>query len=207
MSKRGGGVCLYSRNSFLCTQIMALSSPPPYIECIWSLLPLCKITLLALYVPPNLSVAQYSEIVEYIISEADTALNLVEGCKLMIVGDVNHLPTSDLETTLNLSQMVKVPTRGGSILDKIFIDQTLREDFQEPITMPNFGNSDHMAVYMKPVQKKPNQTQIKKVFDYRDSNIATFVETLKSQPWQRIYQSKDSIDLYVTFSMAWSTNL
>jgi len=113
----------------------------------------------------------------------------------MIVGDVNHFPTSDLETTLNLSQMVKVPTRGGSILDKIFMDQTLREDFQEPITMPNFGNSDHMAVYMKPVQKKPNQTQIKKVFDYRDSNIATFVETLKSQPWQRIYQSEDSIDL------------
>jgi hypothetical protein len=149
---------------------------------------------LALYVPPNLLTNEYSQILNYIISEADSALNILPGSKLIVTGDINKLPISDLESTLSLQQLVKAPTRGNSILDKFLIDESLCEDYNDPIIKPNFGNSDHKVVYIKPVQKKNSEIRVKKVYDYRTSNISAFVNTLQSQPWQNFYRSNDSID-------------
>ena len=82
-----------------------------------------------------------------IVTCADTALSFSAACNLIIAGDLNQLPTSDLTTTLNLKQCVNAPTRGNSILDKILIENSISEAFHEPAVMPNFGNTDHFCLY------------------------------------------------------------
>ena len=194
-SRRGGGVCIYVREEVTCRQITEVSAPPDVIECVWIAFPACKLVVLAMYVPPNLQAGQQTNVIDYVISQADSALNLIEDSRLVIVGDLNQLPTSTLESTLSLSQRVNVPTRGSSILDKVLIDESLCDDFREPVVGPNFGNADHLSVFLKPHAEQTNSRRIIKVFDYRESNVAAFVETLKSQPWHHLYHSEDSVDV------------
>ena len=129
------------------------------------------------------------------ITNVDAALSSIEGCSLIIAGDLNQLPISDLMSTLNLSQRVHCPTRGSSILDKILIEQTICEAYDEPTIVPNFGKADHSCVVIKPVvMSRKSCVQIKKVYDYRDSNISSFLRVLNSQPWQLFYRFNGDID-------------
>ena len=193
-SKRGGGVCIYSKEDITCRRVTQVSSPPDCIECIWTVIPLCKVIVLAIYVPPNLQATQLNDVVEYVISQADIALNTVEDGRLIIVGDINRLPTIELESTLSLTQCVNVPTRGFSTLDKILIDESLQDDFENPVVGANFGNADHLSVYLKPHTEITSVKTPIKVYDYRRSHMDAFVAKLRSQPWQNLYRSEDSID-------------
>ena len=125
VSRRGGGVCVYSREEVSCCKINGISDPPPFVECVWAALPGSKLVILAVYAPPNLLATQENELIEYIISQADKALSVIENSSLVIAGDLNKLPTSDLESTLSLNQCVNTPTRGSSILDKILVDEII----------------------------------------------------------------------------------
>ena len=194
VSKRGGGVCIYSRDEASCWQIKDISDPPPFVECVWTILPACKLVILAMYVPPNLLASQENELIEYIISQADKALSVIENSSLIIAGDLNQLPTSALESTLSLNQCVNTPTRGSSILDKILVDENLSENFKEAVVGPNFVNADHLSVLLKPHLEQKTSSRIVKVFDYRDSFVGAFVDSLKAQPWHRLYRSEESID-------------
>ena len=187
-------MCLYSKIDLLCRELTLIAPPPPFIECAWTLFPRCRVVILALYVPPNLHAAQYEAINDYIITNVDSALGSIEGCSLIIAGDLNQLPTSDLMSTLNLSQRVHHPTRGNSILDKMLIEQSICEAYDEPTIIPNFGTADHSCVMIKPVMARRSCAQIKRVYDYRNSNIACFLKVLKSQPWQLFYRFNGDID-------------
>lgn len=193
--RRGGGVCVYPRSEMVCQTVSQLSCSPPFIECIWIALPTYRIILLAMYVPPNLHVAQLSQVNDYVTSQADVAMSVFQDYKIIVAGDLNNLPTSCLESTLCLTQCVHVPTRGNSVLDKILVDESLRDGFEEPIVGPNIGTADHLTVSMKPVNKIQSWVQWKKVYDYRSSNIQAFVKVLQSQQWQKLYYSEYSVDV------------
>ena len=193
--KRGGGVCICPKADVACRMIPQLDRPPPFVECVWTAHPQHKSIVLAIYVPPNLNSSQLIEVIDYIISQAETAMNIFEDCKLVVAGDLNNLPTSLLETTLSLSQCVRVPTRGTAILDKILVDDSLCDNFHEPVIGANFGNADHRSVIMRPKKEKHNPSQVKKVYDLRNSHLNAFIRTLKCQPWQKLYYSDGSIDV------------
>ncbi len=52
------------------------------------------------------------------------------------LGDLNQLPTQDLENTLGLIQVVDKPTRKGAILDKILLDHRLCDNYHSAIVGP-----------------------------------------------------------------------
>ena len=192
--KRGGGVCLFSKVGVSCREITCLAQPPSWIECVWVAIHASKIVLLALYVPPNLNSEEIKAVTDYITTQADTALNCVPESKLMIIGDLNHLPTSDLESTFGLYQTVLSPTRGEAILDKVLMEQDLLESYHSPIVGANFGKSDHLSVFVKPKRERTEAVQIKKVYDFRESNMNTFLDNLKNKSWHKIYTSGESLD-------------
>ena len=99
-NKRGGGVCVYARQDVLCKRLEDVTDCPAWIESISILLPNHKLVLLSLYVPPNLTSAQLSAVNDWIASQADSALSHVEDSKIIILGDLNQLPTTDIEQTL-----------------------------------------------------------------------------------------------------------
>lgn len=193
-SKRGGGVCVYCRADILIHRIEVVSPPPPCIECIWAAFPTLKIILLALYVPPSLTSSQLHEVTIYIESEVDKALNLLRESKLVILGDLNHLHTEGLENTLGLKQIVDQPTRKKAILDKILLDHALIDNYHSPIVGPNIGIADHFSVYLKPQTDVSHNVQIKKVYDYRQSNLQAFSDKLRKFSWHFFYSPTLTID-------------
>ena len=193
--RRGGGVCLYHKNSTCCYILSEVSPSPPSIECIWTHFPSFKLVLLSLYVPPNLSASQLKDVIDYIVLSSDEALNHAGDCNLVILGDMNNLPTADLEQTLGLIQTVNSPTRGHAILDKIFMDQELYPAFSTPTVCPNFGSADHLAVFSKPIFISEETPKIVKVYDYRKSNIDNFLAALQSKQWHSMYLAPVSLDV------------
>lgn len=197
--RRGGGVCLYHKKTICCNTLSELCPSPSSIESLWTHFPSFKIVLLSLYVPPNLSAMQLKAITDYIVLSSDEALNHVGDCNLVILGDLNNLPTADLEQTLGLTQTVNSPTRGNAILDKIFMDQEVCPAFSIPTVLPNFGSADHFAVFIKPISTSVETPKIIKVYDYRKSNLNNFIASLQSKAWHSMYLAPASLDAKCAF--------
>ena len=192
--RRGGGVCLFVKDHFPVRYLTGLPPPPPCIESVWLFLSTLKLIILALYVPPGLSASQHYEISDYIVCGADEAFNNVADSNLIILGDINNLPTSGLENSLSLRQVVQIPTRGASILDKILIDENICDFYCSPTTRPNFGRADHLAVMLQPVNRPSDPARLVKVFDFRASNIRKFQNSLKLQRWHDLYKSTNDVN-------------
>ena len=191
---RRGGVCIYFKRDIPCNTIN-IGDCPPWIESVWVHFPLFNILLLALYVPPNLSVSQLNTVIEYIASGFDVATNLIKGCNVVILGDLNNLPTLNLEQSLGLLQLVHEATRGNAVLDKILIEPTLENYYGTPIVGPNFGKSDHLSLFLKPLTERTYSPSVVKFYDYRQSHMIEFLSRLKYQRWQEIYKSSESVDV------------
>ena len=195
--KRGGGVCVYIRNDVTVCDLSdkLVSECPSSIEGLWILLPSFRIVLCSLYVPPSLSSDTYKEICEFIITNADRMLSNFVDCRLIVLGDLNQLPTTILEQHLDMVQVVSSPTRGTSILDKVLISTSLREQYGSPIVGPNFGKADHLTVQLCPNAETSYSPSLKKVYDFRRCNVEAFVSALKAYPWHRFYLSENSLEL------------
>ena len=117
--------------------------------------------LLALYIPPGLCKSEQEVIV---MSTSDTLERILSqssaDTKLLIAGDLNDLPTEDIELQFTLRQVVKQPTRGDAILDKILLDVKLVDMYNTPIVGPNLATSDHRTVFLLPIKLKTNITRI-----------------------------------------------
>ena len=93
--------------------------------------------------------------------------------KLIIIGDLNQLPTTDLESTFGLYQLVTSPTRGKATLDKVLMDHELSTNYHSPIVRPNFENTDHLSVFVK------SQSETTQPVDIKNTSFAT-IETATS---------------------------
>ena len=195
--RRGGGVCVYSKHDIACS-VISIGNRPPWIESVWVHFPIFNILVLALYVPPSLSVSQLNTVTEYIVSGFDDATNLANGCHFVLLGDLNNLPTSNLEQSLGLLQLVHEATRGSAVLDKILIEPALDTYYDTPTVGPNFGKSDHLSVFLKPLSERAFSPAVVKVYDYRKSHMSEFLSRLKYQRWQEIYKSSGSVETKCT---------
>ena len=175
--RRGEGVCVFYRDFIHCKVLSDLPLSPPWIECTWTHFPTFRIVLLSIYIPPSLTAPQLNSVVNYIIVSTDEELNQAYSCNVIIAGDLNRLPTDDIEHTLGLIQTVQFPTRCSAILDKILVDESLYENYKAPIGAPNFGKSDHIAVLQMPLLQRQTTQKIVKIYDYRESNMCNFVKS------------------------------
>lgn len=193
-NRRGGGVCVYFKYDVPCKVLNTTEVCPPWIESILSHFPSFNILLLAIYVPPSLSTSQLSSVIDYIVAIFDEASRNLQQCNIVILGDLNNLPTSQLEQALGLLQVVCAPTRGSAILDKILIEPALEDSYGIPIVGPNFEKTDHLSVFLKPHSQRVYSPNIVKVYDYRQSHMNDFLHRLKYQRWQEIYSCSAPVD-------------
>lgn len=199
MNRQGGGVCCYIRSDIRCKRLDCYVHP--LTESIWMQLSDSKIILNAIYVPPNLKAIHHREIIENIIDSADLSLaHLPEG-RLIVAGDINNLSTSDIETSLDMIQIVDVPTRNDSILDKILISKKMKPCyFNNNVRVSTtdhvpalqvgapIGNSDHRTVILRShVKQRTISMKVKSLYDFRFSNIRNFLNELQLVDWSPIY--------------------
>ena len=173
--RKGGGVCIYVNNDLACTPISDSNLVNQKYESIFLSIPVLNMFLLAMYIPPGLTKLQHDNITQNVKDSIEAVLSDSPSAKLLACGDFNDFPTDFFETEFSLNQVVTQPTRENAILDKIFLDDVLREHYDPPIVGPNLSSSDHRTVFLPAIRAKPVLVREKKVYDYRESHIAQFV--------------------------------
>ena len=191
----GGGVCCYVHKDTSCSQLEMLTQKPPSIECLWLKFPKFKIVLAVLYIPPSLSSIQYSEIRDYIIVSADIAMDSVQDGRLILLGDFNRMDTRDLESSLDVEQIVREATRGEATLDLIFLDSDMKDRYHDPVIGPHLGSSDHMSVLLRPLTMVSRTVSVHKVVDYRKSSLDLIWHNISQLPWHKWYRSDLSVSM------------
>ena len=83
---------------------------------------------------------------------------------MVLCGDVKQLRDTRLKNDLQLKQLVKVATRGESILDKVYTDCS--QSYGEPVVLSEVGLSHHGVVLCQPA-------------------LATDLRTTNSPTWPR----------------------
>ena len=189
----GGGVCVYVNDCISCDPIVEINPPILPCERLFIRFVKLKVLLLAIYIPPNLKKKDHESIFEHMSSFIESSL-LRDDCeRLIIAGDLNDFPTENLEIQFSLKQTVTSPTRGDSILDKILLSHDLLDYYNDPTVEANLANCDHQTIFLLPTTTQPKLTRVKRVYDYRESNIAQFLQHINSYSWSDFYRSELSI--------------
>ena len=105
---------------------------------------------------------------------------------------LNHsakMNDSFLKTHYKFSQIVKVATRGQAILEKIWTKMNMA--YSEPVTVVEFGTSDHCKVLLNPSSKMTldtgNMTRMS-VKSMTEKEKATFELALSLIKWEPLYR-------------------
>ena len=201
--RKGGGVCCYVKSTISSLPIHAPFDCPSEIESVWLKFPVFKLVLAVLYVPPNLKIEIYKNVIDFVIKMSDWTTQDENLEKLVLAGDFNQLPTSEFESVLGLTQVVQEPTRGQAILDKIFLDTLSTTKYSLPIVGPNFGKADHKSVIMKPKSISHCTSRYVKVFDYRQSFLDKFSTKLAAVPWHLLYSLDADLQVKCNLFYQW----
>jgi len=149
----GGGVAVYISCSINCCKLSFENCDD--FELLWVLLrprqlprSLSCLLVAVMYCPPSYDASAMKKLISVIITSCDKLLRDCPDAGVFITGDFNLLQTTQFNKYLNLSQMVKDPTRKNNILDKIFTNCSALN--ASPMILPPVGRSDHSCVLVRP---------------------------------------------------------
>ncbi len=145
-----GGICMYIKNSIVFSVLDELSVTP--FEVLWfnlrcNRLPrgYSNLVIGTVYHPPC---ADNNSMLEYLSQCLSSIESWFPNCGILILGDFNKLNITRLQSSYNLKQIVKFPTRGNNTLDLILTN--MKDFYDSPISLPPFGLSDHVSIEAKP---------------------------------------------------------
>ena len=144
------------------------------------------ITVGVIYHPPN---SNNTELYNHISHCLDHILQVHPDSGVLLVGDFNHFKDASIKQSFKLVQLVKKPTRGDNILDKILTN--MDKFYATPQILPPLGASDHFVVTCHPniqhTYKKQNMHILKRSTDANGKNM--FVHAIKSIDWSELYRA------------------
>ncbi|XP_078255867.1 uncharacterized protein LOC144593736 isoform X2 [Rhinoraja longicauda] len=149
----GGGVC-FLINSTWCSDVVVLeTSCSPALEYLtvkchpyYLLQEFTSVILIAVHIPPQADVKLALEGLHTVINSLETKY---PKALLIIAGNFNQ---ANLTSVLpNYNQHISWPTRGSDSLDHCY---TTIKNAYRAVPRPNFGKSDHMAVFLLPAYKQ-----------------------------------------------------
>ena len=161
-SRRGGGICVYLPQGTYAKRRLDLEHEN--LECLLLWLrpirlprPLSGIAVCIVYHPPGLPVENHRQLNEYLVLTIDSLRNQHPNCGLVLLGDFNDFDISNILSSHNLKQVVKVPTRGTAILDLIITNQP--NLYEPPQVLAPLGSSDHNIVTWSPSLENTNSQE------------------------------------------------
>jgi len=195
--RKGGGVCIYIRDSFDCTRYHTSDK----FEVIWLRICHCHVHyfVACCYHPPR--------------SQYDPALFVLELCKtiddivdheaspvIVVTGDFNQLCLDCLEHDYGLAQIVTVSTHGDNILDKVY---TNRPDVFSAKVHKSLIKTKHMAVVAAPDFYLDHLTQYSRiavnVFDQREHHIDKLRYVIANIDWSSVTMESEISVMYSLF--------
>jgi len=191
--RKGGGVLVYVRQHLSSANVTPTSYACTFVEQVWIQIS-TNLLLISLYVPPSIRTSIQNELKDDIVEKIDQLLSRQPDLKIIIAGDLNQLSIASLEQDLNIENLVDLPTRGPSVLDKILVDKSVIDRYLSPVIVPNLGSSDHHGVFLRTGNVHTPIPTLHKVYDFRESNLHQFYAILTSFPWAEFYRSDDCLD-------------
>ena len=148
--KKGGGITCYIKNSIPWERWEHLEDPT--IESLWitarpKLLPreFPIIVIGAIYHPPG---AKDWNMIQHIQFSLESILQKHPHAGIFITGDFNQLKVAAITSGFHLCQIVKTPTRGKNVLDKILTN--MQHFYSNPSLVGQLRKSDHLSVIAVP---------------------------------------------------------
>ena len=198
--RRGGGVCVYVNNRFPVFHLEDISVPD--IESIWLLLKPSRlprgfnsIILGAIYHPPR---NDDRSLLAHIMESLDRALASNPGAAVILTGDFNQFKHRQLCSSFSLKQIVKRPTRGSNVLDKIFTN--VSKFYNVPDVVPPVGFSDHNSILLTPLNHCKNSRTVRFIRDAHPANRSLIAEILSHINWSPMYHMNSCNDQFQYFS-------
>ncbi|XP_068707894.1 uncharacterized protein [Montipora foliosa] len=147
---------------------------------------------------------------DYLKSTLTTIEGLYPGCGILLTGDFNRLNISRLLLQFKLKQLVRVPTRGDSMLDLIITNMPQLYNKNQVLTFPPFGLSDHNVVLLPPTSRPSRDTSSRRTMTRRDTRPSRKLELgrfLSSIDWSVLNSSADCNNKLRLFSDLVKTGL
>ena len=156
--RRGGGVALYIRST-IPASVWTYSADDRTYELLWMRAggPFVG----ALYHPPR-PLYTADSLLDYIEACVDELNRQFPTAPIILAGDFNQLSNEDVAERTGLSQIVYQPTRGHSILDRVFVSWPMYRTIR---VATSTVRSDHKAVVAYAVQP---------VLSYKTSSTKVF---------------------------------
>ena len=113
---------------------------------------------------------------------------------LIVTGDFNRYDQSFLTSHFPLRNIVSGPTRLNATLDFIFIEDSIRDAYDEHTVEigPPIGKSDHNTIFAPSCDYSKDTDQKKHVlFDLRESNLIEFEKKFLAHDFERFYAEED----------------
>ena len=201
--RQGGGVVCYVRSSIPTKHWSNLDSQK--LETIWLTLRPTRmprtyshLIVGVLYHPPN---DDDKGMLNQIEKSLDWILRHHPHSAIILLGDFNKLKDNRIRSNYQLRQIVKSPTRGRAILDKVYTNAlTLYSKTQ--VTAP-VGLSDHNVVTCYPALSEtycPPSVERIPCRQQSPMDKALFVEALKSVCWDPLYHMPTCEEQFLFFA-------
>ena len=119
--------------------------------------------------------------VEHCVAELSHDYPLAE---IILAGDLNKLQDDDIVERTGLTQIVRQPTRGANLLDRVFVSDP--QLYSTVRVVPSVVKTDHKAVVALPSgATAPNgKTRQRRTFRHRTpSQNAIFLHTWRRSTW------------------------
>ena len=123
--RRGGGVALYVRTTMPLQGVWTYSADNPTYELLWA--DVGDMFIGALYHPPR-PLYTPDSLFYYLQGCIDEITCNHPAASLVLAGDFNQLSHDALVDRTGLTQIVKQPTRGANIFDRIYVSCPLHYD-------------------------------------------------------------------------------
>ena len=202
LNKRAGGVVCYLRNSMVYTRMVELEDQT--LEVLWlKIMPkrlprqFYCIVLACIYHPPGAN----SDIMRnHIINGIDCMTRKHPDCGVMLIGDFNQLKDNFIKTHYRYVQVVKDPTRGQSLSDKIWTNMS--PVYEVPVILSELGSSDHNMVFFKPTLyhslDKGSKVRVA-IRCFNSDNKAIFSAMLHAVKWDLMSRLRTCDEQYVFY--------
>ena len=188
--RRGGGVACYIRNDIEYNRLRELEDD--MLEVLWiKVMPMrlhrkCSCILVGcLYYTHQ---TDFLQMREHVITGIDSVKRKHPDCGVVLIGDFNQFNDKFLVSHCRFIQMVKILTRGGAILDKIWTNMT--ELYQSPVSISELGKYDHNMILLQPMVHTRHDTGSVTGVTIKSMGVnekANFSKALSSIRWEPLF--------------------
>ena len=126
IGRLGGGVCLFIKNSF---KPLRIDQPHQNDFDFVSVRLSVDIVVCCVYIPPSLTVSSHRSIQDFCDQMHDSVLETSPKASFILCGDFNDFDSAYFQENFACKNHVNSPTRGDSILDQIWITESLQSKY------------------------------------------------------------------------------